>query len=99
MLQEVQHKLKIDGYILPTMISEIGLKQGDNLSPIEFDLFFDDVGDIFDDAFDPIPFDTNKHLSHLAFADDLALFCLSKVGLQRCLDNLSNYCNKNGDLK
>ena len=96
MLQEVQHKLKIDGYILPTMISEIGLKQGDNLSPIEFDLFFDDVGDIFDDAFDPIPFDTNKHLSHLAFADDLALFSLSKVGLQRCLDNLSNYCKKMG---
>ena len=40
MLQEVQQKLKIDGHILQTMISEIGLKQGDNLSPIEFDLFF-----------------------------------------------------------
>ena len=96
MLQEVQQKLKIDGHLLPTMISEIGLKQGDNLSPIEFDLFVDDVGDIFDDACDPIPFDTDKHLSHLAFTDDLALFSLSKVGLQRCLDNLSNYCKKWG---
>ena len=96
MLQEVQQKLKIDGHILPTMISEIGLKQGDNLSPIEFDFFFDDVGDIFDDASDPVPFDTDKHLSHLAFADDLALFSLSKAGLQRCLDNLSNYCKKWG---
>ena len=62
MLQEVQQKLKIDGHILPTMISEVGLKQGDNLSPIELDLFFDDVGDIFDDACDPVPFDTDKHL-------------------------------------
>ena len=80
------------------MISEIGLKhgQGDNLSPIEFDLFFDDVDDIFDDACDPMLFDTDKHLSHLAFADDLALFSLSKVCLQRCLDNLSNYCKKWG---
>ena len=78
------------------MINEIGLKQGDNLSPIEFDLFFDDVGDIFDDAYDPVPFDEDKHLSHLAFADDLALFSLSKAGLQRCLDNLSDYCKKWG---
>ena len=39
MLQKVQKKLKIDGHILPTIISEIRLKQGDNLSPIEFELF------------------------------------------------------------
>ena len=96
MLQKIQQKLKIYGHILPTMISEIGLKQGDNLSPIEFDLFFDDVSDIFDDACDPVPFDTHKHSSHLASADDLALFSLSKAGLQRCLDNLSNYCKKWG---
>ena len=96
MLQEVQQKLKIDGHILPTMISKVGLKQGDNLSPIELDLFFDDVGDIFDDACDPVPFDTDKHLSHLAFADDLALLSLSKAGLQRCSDNLSDYCKKWG---
>ena len=96
MLQEVQQKLEIDGHILPTMISEIGLKQGNNLSPIEFDLFFDDVGDIFDDACDPVPFDTDKHLSHLAFADDFALFSFSKAGLQRCLHDLSNYCKKWG---
>ena len=94
MLQKVQQKLKIDGYVLPTTKREIGLKQGDNLSPNEFDLFSDDVGDIFDDACDPVSFDTDKHLSHLAFADDLALFSLSKAGLQRCLDNLSNYCKK-----
>ena len=57
---------------------------------------FDDVSDIFNDASDPVPFETDKHLSHLAFADDLALFSLSKAGLQRCLDNLSNYCKKWG---
>ena len=96
MLQEVQQKLNINSHILPTMISEIELKQGDNLRPIEFDLFFDDVGDIFDDACDPVPLDTDKHLSHLAFADNLALSSLSKAGFQRCLDNLSNYCKKWG---
>ena len=34
---------KINGKLLPTIVTSTGLKQGDNLSPILFDIFFDDV--------------------------------------------------------
>ena len=80
--------------ILPTVISALGLKQGDNLSPIEFNLFFDDVDEIFDKLV--LPIDSERKISHLSFADDLAMFSLSKAGLQKCVSNLLIYCNKWG---
>ena len=39
---------KIDGKLLPPIVTSAGLKQGDNLSPVLFDIFFDDVELIFD---------------------------------------------------
>ena len=45
---------KIGGGLLPPITTLLGLKQGDNLSPIPFDIFFDDVEDIFDDSCNPI---------------------------------------------
>ena len=46
---------KINGRLLPPIIStSLGLKQGDNLSPILLDIFFDDVEEIFADSCNPI---------------------------------------------
>ena len=92
----VEQRAKINNLILPTITSVLGLKQGDNLSPIEFSLFFDDVSEIFDECCDPLPIEEEKKLCHLAFADDLAMFSLSKAGLQQCLNNLLIYCNNWG---
>ena len=92
----VEQRAKINNLILPTITSGLGLKQGDNLSPIEFNLFFDDVSKIFDESCDPLPIEEEKKLSHLAFVDDLAMFSLSKAGLQQCLNNLLIYCNNWG---
>ena len=92
----VEQRAKINNQILPTITSVLGLKQGDNLSPIEFNLFFDDVSEIFDESCDPLPIEEEKKLSHLAFADDLAMFSLTKAGLQQCLNNLLIYCNNWG---
>ena len=63
------------------------------LSPIEFNLFFDDIDEIFND---PLPIDSERKIRHLSSTDDLAMFSLSKAGLQKCLDNLLIYCNKWG---
>ena len=72
----------------------MGLKQGDNLSPLEFNFFFDDVREIFDEKCDlPLPF-PGIFLSHLLFADDMIMMSMSANGMQRCLDNLKSYCNK-----
>ena len=91
----VEQRAKNNNLILPTITSVLGLKQGDNLSPIEFNLFFD-VSEIFDESCDPVPIEEEKKLSHLAFADDLAMFSLSKAGLQQCLNNLLIFCNNWG---
>ena len=92
----IEQKPKINHLLLPTIISDLGLKQGDKLSPIEFNFFFDDVDEIFDETCDPLPIDSERKISHLSFADDLAMILLSKAGLQKCLNHLLIYCNKWG---
>ena len=65
----IEQKPKINHLLLPTIIIDLGLKQGDNLSPIEFNLFFDDVDQIFDETCDPLPIDSERKISHLSFAN------------------------------
>ena len=62
------------------------------LSPSLFNIFIDDLGDIFDDSCDPVRiFDVP--LSHLLYADDLILMSTSVEGLIKCLEKLRSYCN------
>ena len=56
-----------DTRLLPTIITSTGLKQGDNLSPILFDIFFDDVDQIFDSQYNSVKTNSEislKHFSH-----------------------------------
>ena len=62
----------------PGSLKEIRSSQDGNLSRIVFDIFFDDIRDIFD----PLPFQEGERQSLLAFAADLATLSLSKAGLQ-----------------
>ena len=67
------------------------------LSPLLFDLFFDDVDTIFDSECDPIHILPNSSpLNHPLFADDMALMSLSKTGLQLCLNKFEEYCTQWG---
>ena len=45
---------KINGRLIPPITTLLGLKQGDNLSPIRFNIFFDDVEEFFDGSCNPI---------------------------------------------
>ena len=85
---------KIDGRLLPPITTLLGLKQGDNLSPILFDIFFDDVEEIFDDSCNPIKLHNGLSINHLLYADDMAILSLSSEGLQNSLNRLYMYCNK-----
>ena len=77
----IEQKPKINHLLLlPTIINDLGLEQGDNLNPIEFNLFFDDIDEIFDETCSPLPIDSERKISHLSFADDFAMFSLSKAG-------------------
>ena len=83
---------KIDGKLLPPIVTSTALKQGDNLSPILFDIFFDDVELIFDLKCEPVVLSIELSLNHLLYAD-MAILSLSSEGLQHSLGiNLHEYC-------
>ena len=72
--------------------STLDLRQGGVLSPLLFNLFIDDINDVFDETCDPV-LAQGKHLSHLLYADDLVLMSPSQNGSNSCLDKLEAYCH------
>ena len=74
--------------------SNVGLKQGCNMSPILFNLFVSNINEIFDVCFCQLVSLGNIKLSNLLYADDLILISETKTSLQGCLDNLEAYCQK-----
>ena len=90
MYETVSYKIKLkDGHLDPIK-SNLGLKQGYPLSPMMFNLYIDDIKDIFDAQCDPVTI-TDTKISHFLYADDLVVVSLSPEGLQRSLDKISNY--------
>ena len=73
----------------------MGVKQGCNLSPLIFNIFINDIHNIFDEACKPTMLN-NWKINSLSFADDLVILSESQVGLERSLKNLEEYCNEWG---
>ena len=93
MYNDISYLIKVKGGYLNPISSTFGLKQGGVLSPSLFNIFIDDIKDIFDDSCDPIKmFDVP--LSHLLYADDLILMSTSEEGLNVCLEKLGSYCSR-----
>ena len=89
---DISYLIKVKGGYLDPISSTCGLKQGGVLSPSLFNIFIDDIKDIFDESCDPIKlFDIP--LSHLLYADDLILMSSSMEGLNKCLEKLGSYCS------
>ena len=75
--------------------SYIRLKQGYNMNPILFNLFINDIYEIFDVCFcHPVTLG-NIELRNILYADDLILISETRTGLQSSLDNLQAYCQRN----
>ena len=64
------------------------------MSPILFDIFFDDVDQIFDSQCNPVVFNSEISLNHLLYADDMAILSLSQEGLQNSRNKLETYCKE-----
>ena len=73
--------------------SNIGVHQGDNLSPNLFKIFVNDFKGHLDSNCDPVRLNSTP-LSCLFYADDLVLVSSSQKGLQMALDKLEMYCDR-----
>ena len=90
MYMKTEYNIKLKGGHLKAIHSNLGLKQGDPLSSMLFNLYIDDVNDIFDDLCNPIEVQ-NEKINHFLYADDLCVLSQSSEGLQRCLDKIYNF--------
>ena len=88
--------------ISKTFLTTIGLKQGDILSAILFNIYINDLPrSLLEDSRSPdtisdIPYLDDTKINNLLFADDLAIFSLSKEDLQKRISILQQYSNEWG---
>ena len=72
--------------------SKAGVFQGESLSPFLFSMFINDIGDYINSAHEVgVPLESCL-LSMVLFADDMAVFSLTREGLQNGIDCLNEYC-------
>ena len=89
--ESVSYEVKVKGGRLEPITSRFDLKQGCVLSPLLFNLFIDDMKNIFDVSCDPVRILTEP-LSHLLYADDLAIISATESGQNSSLSKLESYC-------
>ena len=94
MYSQITYRLKVkDGLTAPEP-SNIGVRQGDVLSPILFNIYLNDlVGKLENDESNLTKLN-NETVPVLMYADDLALISTSEKGLQSQVDQLYTFCSK-----
>ena len=70
-----------------------GVRQGDPLSPLLFNIFINGVfAHLRNNNCDPVTLNGTDFFNALAYADDIVLFSTTKEGLQKALDTINQYC-------
>jgi hypothetical protein len=95
MYSKINLQVKVGKGLTGRFTSNVGVRQGDNLSPTLFNLYINDIPNIFDDSCNPVRL-SSRALNCLLYADDLVLMSESEAGLQNSLLKLELYCNKWG---
>ena len=82
-------RIKLGHKLTDEFHSELGVRQGDTLSPNLFKVFINDLADIFGNDCDAVSL---GNLNCLMYADDVILISEREVGLRNCLNKLDRYC-------
>ena len=95
MYVNVKSKLsvKCGDYLSDSFTSQIGVRQGDVLSPLLFNLYINDLVTMFNHDCNPVKLN-DQSVNCLLYADDIVLLSESQDGLQNSLDILDTFCKK-----
>ena len=91
MYDQSNQSLKINQGLSRSFATHRGVRQGCILSPRLFNLFINDLPQIFDESCKPAQLNQNTHLSCLMYADDLIILSETEEGMQNCLNRLDKY--------
>ena len=93
MYQDTTCRLKFSNGLSEKFISSCGVKQGDVLSPLLFNLYINDLVKVLEhNNVDPVTI-SETSINSLLFADDIILLSNSEKGLQKSLNTLQEFCN------
>ena len=93
MYREVTMAVRVRGELGPEFHANMGVKQGDPLSPLLFGLFIDRIESVFSNILPGVGIQMGNMLVQvLLYADDLVLLAESPAQLQSMLDVLQNFC-------
>jgi len=88
--------VKVQKQLTPTFPGEVGVRQGDILSPNIFKLFINDLPETVVTPSSEPPTLGSKQVGCLLYADDVVLLSKTQKGLQASLNELNRYCTRWG---
>ena len=96
MYRDVRSRVKCNSGLLSTEFGcTTGVRQGDNLSPILFSLYMNDLEDVLNNCTYPGITINKRNICCLQYADDLVIFSYNAYSLQKLLNEFENYCKLN----
>ncbi len=96
MYSQTEMAVRVGSTLTSMFPSNIGIRQGDILSPLLFNLFINELPLKLQASDINAPVLVNRSVPCLLYADDLILLSLSKSGLQASLNLLSRFCDEWG---
>ena len=82
-------QVKIGSQLTPAFMSQLGVRQGDNLSPTFFNIFMNDLPHQLNHCSPAKYHDISVNC--LSYADNLIILSENKEGMQKALNELSSY--------
>ena len=100
MYNNIKSCIKLDGHFSPNFVSEMGVRQGENLSPVLFSLFLNDLethmrsnGAVGVELNEPVDSSVWLKLLIMLYADDTVILSDNETDFQNSLNTFNNYCN------